>query len=286
MRPKTDSPLLASPERVRTPRREAAKRLRLEPLVPPQPFPKNLKLEENMLLKPIKRVRLYENAVEQIQSLILRNQYKPKDRLPPERSLAEQLNISRPSLREALRILSVMGLIEIKVGDGIYVKDVSFLPYIESVNLSISSRLQMEQNSLLKLWQVRKVLEVGMVDLLERRITDALLKGLWNCIEEMEKNIHDPDAFISSGIRFHRLIAEAGQNEILILIWDTLGDLIRKSHDRIYRISRTPTKSLRSHKKIYDALKKRDVPKAAEAMKKHMVEEEEALLAAIARVKG
>ena len=81
-----------------------------------------------MLLKPIKRVRLYENAVEQIQSLILKNDYKPKDRLPPERSLAEQLNISRPSLREALRILSVMGLIEIKVGDGIYVKDVSFLP--------------------------------------------------------------------------------------------------------------------------------------------------------------
>lgn len=238
-----------------------------------------------MLLKPIKRVRLYENAVEQIQSLILKNDYKPKDRLPPERSLAEQLNISRPSLREALRILSVMGLIEIKVGDGIYVKDVSFLPYIESVNLSISSRLQMEQDSLLKLWQVRKILEAGMVDLLEGRITVALLKSLQHCIEEMEKNIDDQDAFISSGIRFHRVIAEAGQNEILILIWDTLGDLIRKSHDRIYRISRTPSKSLRSHKKIYDALKKRDVPKAAEAMKEHMAEEEEALLAAIEKVK-
>ena len=238
------------------------------------------------MLKPIKRVRLYEDAVEQIQSLILRNQYRPKDRLPPERSLAEQLNISRPSLREALRILSVMGLIEIRVGDGIYVKDVSFVPYIESVNLSISSRLQLEQDSLLKLWQVRKILEVGMVDLLAKRITDPFLKGLWNCIEEMEKNIHDQDAFVSSGIRFHRLIAEAGQNEILILIWDTLGDLIRRSHDRIYRISRSPSRSLRSHQKIYEALKRKDVPKAAEAMKKHMAEEEEALRAAIARVKG
>ena len=109
-----------------------------------------------MLLKPIKRVRLYENAVEQIQSLILRKQYKPGDRLPPERSLAEQLNISRPSLREALRILAVMGLIDIKVGDGIYVKEVSFLPYIESVNLSISSRLQMERDSFIKLWRGAK----------------------------------------------------------------------------------------------------------------------------------
>jgi GntR family transcriptional regulator, transcriptional repressor for pyruvate dehydrogenase complex len=287
MRPKTGSPLSAPPERVRASNPEAIQRLQPEPLASPGSLArKGLDLEESVLLKPIKRVRLYENAVEQIQSLILKNDYKPKDRLPPERSLAEQLNISRPSLREALRILSVMGLIEIKVGDGIYVKDVSFLPYIESVNLSISSRLQMEQDSLLKLWQVRKILEVGMVDLLEGRITIALLKSLWHSIEEMGKNIDDQDAFISSGIRFHRVIAEAGQNEILILIWDTLGDLIRKSHDRIYRISRTPSKSLRSHKKIYDALKKRDVPKAAEAMKKHMAEEEEALLAAIAKVKG
>jgi GntR family transcriptional repressor for pyruvate dehydrogenase complex len=247
---------------------------------------KELGGENGMLLKPIKRVRLYENAVEQIQSLVLRNQCKPGDRLPPERSLAEQLNISRPSLREALRILSVMGFIEIKVGDGIYVKEVSFLPYIESVNLSISSRLQLEQDSFVKLWQVRKILEVGMVDLLARRITEPFLKSLWHCIEEMEKNIDDPDAFISSGIRFHRLIAEAGQNEILILIWDTLADLIRKSHDKIYRIARSPRRSLLAHKRIYAALKKRNVQKAVEAMKKHMAGEEEALLAALTKVKG
>ena len=286
MRPKADSSLRSSPGRPKSRKRKITPKHPPIPLASVQAFPNDLNLEVNNLLKPIKRVRLYENAVEQIQSLILRNQYKPKDRLPPERSLAEQLNISRPSLREALRILSVMGLIEIRVGDGIYVKDVSFLPYIESVNLSISSRIQMEQDSLLKLWQVRKILEVGMVDQLARRITDPFLKSLRNCIEEMEKNIDDPDAFISSGIRFHRLIAEAGQNEILILIWDTLGDLIRKSHDRIYRIVRTPSKSLRSHQEIYEALKARDVPKAAEAMKRHMAEEEEALQAAIAKMKG
>jgi len=243
-------------------------------------------LEKGVLLKPIKRVRLYENAVEQIQSLVLRNRYKPGDRLPPERSLAEQLNISRPSLREALRILSFMGLIEIKVGDGIYVKEVSFLPYIESVNLSISSRLQMERDSFIKLWQVRKILEVGMVDLVAKRITEPFLKNLWHCIEEMEKNIDDQNAFISSGLRFHRLIAEAGQNEILILIWDTLGDLIRRSHDKIYRISRSPKRSLTAHRRIYLALKRRNIQEAVEAMKKHMAEEEQALLTALIKVNG
>ncbi|OGP70372.1 MAG: hypothetical protein A2W09_04730 [Deltaproteobacteria bacterium RBG_16_50_11] len=258
---------------------------RSQPSLPP-PHPKKLKTENEMLLKPIRRVRLYENAAEQIQTLILSKKYKPGDRLPSERSLAEQFHISRHSLREALRILDVMGLIEIKVGDGIYVKEVNFLPYIESVNLSISSRLQMERDSFIKLWEVRKILEVGMVDLSTRQITEPFLKSLWRCIEEMEKNIGNQDVFISFGIRFHRLIAEAGQNEILILIWDTLANLIRKSHDKIYRISRSPKRSLLAHKKIYFALKKRDVQKATEAMKQHMLEEEMALVSALEKGKA
>ncbi len=253
--------------------------------LPPSP-PKNLKIENEMLLKPIRRVRLYENAVDQIQTLILRKKYKPGDRLPSERSLAEQFHISRHSLREALRILDVLGLIEIKVGDGIYVKEVNFLPYIESVNLSISSRLQMERDSFIKLWEVRKILEVGMVDLSPRQITEPFLKSLWRCIEEMEKNIGNQDAFISSGIRFHRLIAEAGQNEILILIWDTLANLIRRSHNKIYRTARSPRRSLLAHKRIYFALKKRNVQKAVEAMKQHMLEEEKALVAALEKGKA
>jgi GntR family transcriptional repressor for pyruvate dehydrogenase complex len=252
-----------------------------------EPFgTKGSESENEMLLKPIKRVRLYENAVEQIRSLILRNRYKPGDRLPPERGLAEQLRISRPSLREALRILSVMGLIEIKVGDGIYVEEISFLPYIESVNLSIGSRLQMERDSFIKLWQVRKILEVGMVDLSPGQITAPFLESLWHSIKEMEKNIDDQDAFISSGIRFHRLIADARQNEILILIWDTLANLIRRSHDKIYRIARSPKRSLQAHKKIYLALNARNPGRAVEAMKRHMLEEEQALLAALKKRKA
>ena len=250
------------------------------------PSPQKPRVENEMLFKPIRRVRLYENAAEQIQTLILRKKYKPGDRLPSERGLAEQFHISRHSLREALRILDVTGLIEIKVGDGIYVKEVNFLPYIESINLSISSRLQMERDSFIKLWEVRKILEVGMVDLSARQITEPFLTNLWRCIEEMEKNIANQDVFISFGIRFHRLIAEAGQNEILILIWDTLANLIRRSHDKIYRISRSPKRSLLAHKKIYFALKKRDVQKAMEAMKQHMLEEEMALVAALEKGKG
>ena len=248
-------------------------------------LPNNLERETGILLKPIRRVRLYENAVEQIQTLILRKKCKPGDRLPSERSLAEQFHISRHSLREALRILDVMGLIEIKVGDGIYVKEVDFLPYIESLNLSIGSRLQMERDTFVKLWEARKILEMGMVDLAAKQVTESFLKSLWWCIEEMQKNIDRQDAFISAGIRFHRLIAEIAQNEILILIWDMLANLMRKSQNKIYRISWSPQKALQAHKKIYLALKAKDSGKAVEAMKQHMLEEERALVAALEKGK-
>ena len=239
-----------------------------------------------MFLKPIRRVRLYENAVEQIQTLILGNEYKPGDRLPSERALAEHFHISRHSLREALRILDVMGLIEIKVGDGIYVKEVDFLPYIESLNLSIRSRLPRERDSFTKLWGVRRILETGMVELAARQVTESFLKTLRWCIEEMKKNIDHQEAFISAGIRFHRLIAEMAQNEILILIWDMLANLIRKSQSKIYGIPWSPKKALSAHKKIYLALKAKDSRKAVEAMKQHMLDEEKALVAALERGKG
>ncbi len=239
-----------------------------------------------MLLKPIRRVRLYENAVDQIQTLILKKKYNPGDRLPSERGLAEQFHISRHSLREGLRILDVMGLIEIRVGDGIYVKEVDFLPYIESLNLSIRSRLQIERDTFVKLWGARKILEVGMVELAVQQVTEPFLKSLWWCIGEMKKNIDHQEAFISAGIRFHRLIAEMTQNEILILIWDMLANLIRKSQSKIYGVSWSPKKALSAHRRIYLALKARDPRKAAEAMKQHMLDEEKALVAALEDGKG
>jgi len=239
-----------------------------------------------MLLKPIRRVRLYENAVDQIQTLILNQKYKPGDRLPSERGLAGQFHISRHSLREGLRILDVMGLIEIKVGDGIYVKEVDFLPYIESLNFSIGSRLQIERDTFVKLWGARKILEVGMVELAVKQTTEPFLKSLWCCIEEMKKNIDHQDAFISAGIRFHRLIAEMAQNEILILIWDMLSNLMRKSQSKIYRVSWSPQSGLHAHKRIYLALKAKDSRKAVEAMKHHMLEEEKALVAALEKGKA
>jgi len=125
-----------------------------------------------------------------------------------------------------------------------------------------------------------------MVDLAARQVNESFLKSLWWCIGEMQKNIENQDAFVSAGIRFHRLIAEMAQNEILILIWDMLANLIRKSQSKIYGIPWSPKKALSAHKKIFLALQAKDPQKAVEAMKQHMLDEEKALVAALERGKG
>ena len=235
-----------------------------------------------MKLKPIQRSRLYESAVDQIRSLILADNYKPGDRLPSERELAEQLSVGRPSVREALRILGAMGLIEIRVGNGTYVRDVTLLPYIESLIAHISSRLKAREENILKLWDVRKVLEAGTVGLACSRMTPQRLDKMAKCVQEMEKNINNREIFISTGVQFHREIAEATDNEILIMLWNNVWDLIlrsdlyrRRSSPR-FRLRHSPPQSLQDHRRIYRALSRGNHAESLRAMEEHLEKEEEA----------
>lgn len=244
-----------------------------------------------MPLQPIKKSRLYESAVDQIRSLILAYNYKPGDRLPSERELAEQLSIGRPSVREALRILGAMGLIEIRVGNGTYVRDVSLLPYIESLITLISSRLKSREENILKLWEVRKILEAGNVKLACSRMTPQRLRKMEESVREMEKNIESREVFISTGVQFHREIAEATGNEILVLIWNNLWDMIlrsdlyRRRYSPAFRMIHSPHQALEGHKKIFQALLKGNRRQSLKAMEEHLEKEENAFREVL-KVKG
>jgi GntR family transcriptional repressor for pyruvate dehydrogenase complex len=241
-----------------------------------------LAIKKKMPLQPVKKSRLYESAVDQIRSLILANNYEPGDRLPSERELAEQLSIGRPSVREALRILGTMGLIEIRVGNGTYVRDVSLLPYMESLITLISSRMKDCEENILKLWEVRKILEAGNVLLACSRMTSRQLEKIEACVQEMERNIKNRDVFMSSGVQFHREIAAATGNEILILIWNNLWDMIlrsdlyRRRYHPHFRMLHSPQQALEGHKKICRALAQGNRGESLRAMEEHLEKEERA----------
>jgi GntR family transcriptional repressor for pyruvate dehydrogenase complex len=248
-------------------------------------------MKKEMHLQPVKKSRLYESVVDQIRSLILANDYTPGDRLPSERELAEQLSIGRPSVREALRILGTMGLIEIRAGNGTYVRDVSLLPYMESLITLISSRLKTREEDILKLWQVRKILEAGNVGLACARMTSKRLEKMGECVQEMEKNIGNREVFISTGVQFHREIAEATGNEMLIMLWNNVWDLIlrsdlyRRRSSPHFRMLRPPRQSLEDHRRICRALRQGNRVESLRAMEEHL-EEEENTFREVLKVRG
>lgn len=115
------------------------------------------------MLRPVKRTRLYEDVVAQIEHLIWRRELCPGARLPSERELVATLGIGRASVREALRTLDSTGLIEVRSGQGAFLRNISLNPYFASIRESLSFLLDVRDDSLLKLWEVRRGLEEQIV---------------------------------------------------------------------------------------------------------------------------
>jgi len=221
-----------------------------------------------------------------IKFLILTKELNPGDRLPSERELAQQFCIGRPTIREALRILDLMGLIEIRLGNGTYVKEPNFLPYMESVVDTISSRLSLEDNSLLKLWEVRKIFELAIMRLASQNMTPQRLNTIEQCLHRMKESLQDRETFLCHGEQFHRNLAEATQNQFLYLLYKSLWDMIHQSEFKIvsqgYRQGANSLRStLKADQKICKALAKGDAQGAEKAMEEHLRSEEEILVAVL-----
>src|SRR5438034_8720601 len=116
-----------------------------------------------MDLAPIKSTRIYEEIVRQVKAMIADGKLKGGDRLPPERDLAEKFVVSRSSVREALRALESLGLVEIRPGEGTFVREVSVESLIEPLALMMVS----QRGALAELFEARRLLEPGIAALAE-----------------------------------------------------------------------------------------------------------------------
>ncbi|MFC1491196.1 FadR/GntR family transcriptional regulator, partial [Nitrospinota bacterium] len=130
------------------------------------------------MLRPVKRTRLYEDVVAQIEHLIRTKKLCPGDQLPSERELAATLGIGRASVREALRTLDSTGLIEVRSGQGAFLRNISVDPYLTSLRESLSFLLDVRDETLLELWEVRQGLEEQVASLAAQRRTDEDVEKL------------------------------------------------------------------------------------------------------------
>lgn len=222
------------------------------------------------MLKPIKPRRMSDQVFEQLRDLIFRGHLKPGERLMTERELAQNLGVSRPTVREAINKLVTMHLLEVHQGQGTFVTP----PPVRSDNNLVAAVIDGQDASLMDLLEVRLGLECNAVALAARRATEE-------DVREIEKSVQGEAAGGGEGalgshadVTFHMAIAYATKNIVQIRIMRSLYDLllygIQESLQHLYTEPINVDKILQQHTDILNAIRKRDPDEAYAAMKRHI----------------
>ncbi len=216
---------------------------------------------------PLQKQQTVAEAISaEILDLLRQKELRPGDKLPPERELAEMLGVSRPSLREALRALSIMKVVEVRQGDGTYVSALKPAELVEHLEFVF----MLDDSTLLQLFEARKIVETGNVALAAQRITDEELAALHDCLQQSERSVDDPDAFLLADLALHEIITRAARNPLLDRFMASIGTLSRASRHKTVRMSGVTTAAVEHHRQIVAALQARDPQAASAAMLRHL----------------
>ncbi|MBP1918061.1 FadR/GntR family transcriptional regulator [Youngiibacter multivorans] len=217
----------------------------------------------------LKNKKVYETVIDQIKDMIISGELKKGDRLPPERDLVDTLNVSRTSIREALRALQIIGLVECRQGGGNFIRESFEDNLIEP--LSLMFVLQNSRN--LELIELRKSIEVQMAALAADKVTDTELGELEGIIKKMKKNPSEAES-VRLDADFHYLIARASGNKLMESILRAVSSLmdtfIKETREELLVNPENDEKLVETHEDIAVALRSHDSSKAADAMERHL----------------
>ncbi len=218
-------------------------------------------------VEPINSTRIYEEIVRQIRTLISEGKLTSGDRLPPERELAERFKVSRPSVREALRTLESMGLIEIRLGEGTFVREISVDSLVEPLALVILT----QRAAVGELFEARRLLEPPIAGLAARRSTKEEIQEMERIIEEQAREVATGHTGLAQDAAFHAAIASSAHNRAITRIVHALIDLLTQSREESLQIPGRPRRSHQDHRRILKAIQRRDAASAQRAMLDHLV---------------
>ncbi|MDI3546903.1 MAG: GntR family transcriptional regulator, transcriptional repressor for pyruvate dehydrogenase complex [Halanaerobiales bacterium] len=223
-----------------------------------------------MEFKPIKNSKIYEQVIDQIKNLIYEGKIKKGDRLPSERRLKEQLNVSRASIREAFSALEMIGLIESRPGEGTFIKETPEKNLLEPLSLV----LLLEENVVEELVELRRVLEVDSVKLAAERATEEEIVEMEEHINSLAASSGFEEKSVEADRLFHYTIARASHNKVLyytmISISEAMDFHIKNTRTKLVSRDETMRRFLEQHREIFVAIKERDSSKAMQAMNEHL----------------
>lgn len=221
----------------------------------------------SMDIAPVKSTRIYEEIVRQIKGMIAEGRLKSGDQLPPERDLAEKFLVSRTSVREALRALESVGLIEIRPGEGTFVREVSVEALVEPLALVLLAQREM----IGELFEARRLLEPVIAGLAARRATREEVQEMERILDEQAKEIAAGNTGLAQDAAFHAAIATAAHNRAITRIVHAVMDLLAQSREEAISTPGRPTRSHEDHRRVLDAIRGGDAAAAEKAMQDHVV---------------
>jgi DNA-binding FadR family transcriptional regulator len=218
-----------------------------------------------MPLQAVDNRRLYRQIADQIAALIEKGEYGAGQRLPPERDLAKQLGVSRPSVREALIALEVEGYVEVRVGSGVYV-----------VGRGAGARAEPlpADSGPFELIRARWLIEAECAALAARQATKAQIRAMEEALDQMDSDRERGVMPLAADRAFHLRIAEASGNSALALVVKTLWD--QRTGPLFLRLEHhfdTPALwavAIREHREIVAAIARHEASAARAAMRRHM----------------
>jgi len=222
----------------------------------------------------IKRDRLYEGVVAQIQQRIVTGQLHQGDRLPTESELAEQFGVSRSAIREAMKILAAKGLIDISPGRGTFVTgDLS-----DAVALTLGLLVQMEPKAFQDLHTVRNVLEVANARMAAGNRGGDYLSEMDQTIETMGEVLADSDTdpqenterYVQADLDFHNYLAKATGNSVAVILIEAISDLLKTSRYQIISVPGSAQNAQDYHRHIYEQVRAGCSEGAGTAMEEHL----------------
>ncbi len=216
---------------------------------------------------PIQSERLYERIVSQIEQRIEAGDLKVGDQLPSERELAEQFAVSRTAVREAVKALRQKGLLEIRPGRGTFITNGTS----DTIRSSLGMLMRIgATKGTGHLTEVREILEPEIAALAASRITNEYITAMQEAVGTMDTALDNVDMFVEADLDFHLALAEGTQNPIIPILMDSIIDLLREQRKRTGLTRGGLQRGQIHHKKILDAVIRRDAEAARQAMQNHL----------------
>jgi GntR family transcriptional regulator, transcriptional repressor for pyruvate dehydrogenase complex len=228
----------------------------------------DLSTNPNHKFKPIDKTSLSEEIAAQIMHLISTGDLLPGQKLPSERELRLRFGVGRSSLREALRCLTIVGVLETRVGEGTFLA----LNRDKFIGKVLEWRVATERRNVENLMKVRLALETETVSNAAQQTSDKQIEELEEALAKMRAAIHNTPQFVENDVAFHLCIAKFSSNDLIFDLLSLIRNQLQRALHALGGGPGAPQLAIDEHRGILEAIRARDPELAVARMRAHIME--------------